>query len=112
MPSKLRVGVIGTSFGGLVHIPTFQAHSRAEVVAVSSGRADRASAMAEKFQIRHAFDDHAKLIAADVDLVAITTPPYLHHAMVLNAATVERHILCEKPMALSAEQAEEMIRAV
>jgi predicted dehydrogenase len=111
MSDRLRVGVIGTNFGGLVHIPTFQAHPRAEVVAVSSGNLERARAVADKFHIRYAFDDHAALIAAGVDLVAVAAPPYLHRAMVLDATAAGCHVLCEKPMALSAREAEDMIRA-
>jgi predicted dehydrogenase len=110
MSRTLRVGVIGTGFGSLVQIPAFRAHPRAEVVAVASGQPGKARAVAERFGIRHAFDDYAALVAADLDLVSITAPPHLHLAMTRAALGARRHLLCEKPMALSAAEAETMTR--
>ena len=109
MASRLRVGVIGTGFGSLVQIPAFRAHPRAEVVAVASGTPGKARKTADAFGVRHAFDDWAQLVRADLDLVSITTPPHLHHAMALAAFDAGRHVLCEKPMAMSAAEAEEML---
>ena len=48
-------------------------------------------------------------MAADLDLVSITTPPALHHPMAIAALAAGRHVLCEKPMALSTAEAEEML---
>ena len=109
MASRLRVGVIGTGFGSLVQIPAFRAHARAEVVAVASGTPGKAKKAADALGVPHAFDDWTKLVAADLDLVSITTPPHLHHAMALAAFNAGRHVLCEKPMAMSAREAEEML---
>jgi len=109
MASRLRVGVIGTGFGALVQIPAFRANPRAEVVAVASGTPGRAKKAADAHGVPYAFDDWTKLVAADLDLVSITTPPYLHHAMALAALDAGRHVLCEKPMAMSAAEADEML---
>lgn len=109
---RLRVGVIGTGFGALVQIPAFHAHPRAEVVAVASGTPGKARQVAGRFEIPHAFDDYREMLAkADLDLVSITSPPDTHHPMTLAALECGRHVLCEKPMALSAEQAKEMLDA-
>ncbi len=109
---KLRVGVIGTGFGALVQIPAFRAHPRAEVVAVASGTPGKARQVAGRFEIPHAFDDYREMLAkADLDLVSITCPPDTHHPMTLAALERGRHVLCEKPMALSAGQAKEMLDA-
>jgi predicted dehydrogenase len=109
MASRLRVGVIGTGFGGLVQIPAFRANPRAEVIAVASGTPGKARKTADAFGVPHAFDDWTKLVTADLDLVSITTPPNLHHAMALAALDAGRHVLCEKPMAMSAAEAEDML---
>ncbi len=109
MGSRLRVGVIGTGFGSLVQIPAFRAHPRAEVVAVASGTPGKAGKTAKAMGIPHAFDDWTELVAADLDLVSITTPPAHHHAMATAAFDAGRHVLCEKPMAMSASEAEEML---
>ena len=109
MGSRLRVGVIGTGFGSLVQIPAFRAHPRVEVVAVASGTPGKAGQTARAMGIPRAFDDWTELVAADLDLVSITTPPVLHHAMATAALDAGRHVLCEKPMAMSAAEAEEML---
>lgn len=106
---KLRVGVIGTGFGSQVQIPAFQAHPRAEVVAVSSGTPGKAAKIAEQFGVRQAFDRYQDLVTADLDLVSITAPPSEHHSMSLAALAAGRHVLCEKPMAMNAAEASEML---
>lgn len=111
MPSKLRVGIIGTGFGSTVQIPTFRAHPRVEVVAVASGQPGKARAVADRFGIPHAFDAFADLAKAELDLVSITAPPWLHQPMTIAALGAGRHLLCEKPMALSAAEALEMLQA-
>ena len=110
MAPRLRVGIIGTGFGSKVQIPVFRAHPRVDLVAVASGRMENARAAADRFDIPHAFDDVRALVHSDVDLVSITTPPYLHHAMTIQALAAGRDVLCEKPMALTAAEAEEMLR--
>jgi predicted dehydrogenase len=108
---RLRVGVIGTGFGALVQVPAFRAHPRVDVVAVASGTPGKARAVADRFGVPRAFDDWTALVASDVDLVSITAPPHLHHAMALAAHGAGRHVLCEKPMALSGAEAEAMLAA-
>ena len=106
---ELRVGVIGTGFGRLVQIPVFAAHPRARVVAVAGATPGKAARVAAEFGIPHAFDDWRDLIRVDLDLVSITPQPVHHRTMALAAAGAGRHILCEKPMALHAREAEEML---
>jgi predicted dehydrogenase len=108
MAAKLRVGVIGTGFGSTVQIPAFRANPRVEVVAVASGQPGKARRIADSFGVPHAFDDYTKLAAAELDLVSVTTPTHLHHPMVMAAIAAGRHVLCEKPMALSTAEATEM----
>jgi predicted dehydrogenase len=109
MSRRLRIGVIGTGFGSLVQIPAFRAHPRLEVVAVASATPGKARKVADEFAIPHAFDAWEELVRADLDLISITTPPDLHRAMALGAFDAGRHVLCEKPMALSAQEASEML---
>lgn len=109
---KLRVAVIGTGFGALVQIPAFRAHPRAEVVAVASATPGKAREVAGRLGVPHAFDDYREMLArVDLDLISITSPPDTHHPMTLAALERGRHVLCEKPMALSAGQAKEMLDA-
>ncbi len=110
-PRKLRVAVAGTSFAGAVQIPVFQSHTRTQVVALSSGRAERAGAVAAEHGIGAAYTDFEEMLDSErPDLVSITTPPHLHHPMVLSAARRGIHILCEKPFALDRTEAGEMLK--
>ena len=79
---KLRVGVIGTGFGSQVQIPAFQAHPRAEVVAVASGTPGKAAQVAARFGIPQAFDRYEDLVRTDLDLVSITPQPVVHETPV------------------------------
>jgi predicted dehydrogenase len=113
MPTRFRVGVIGTGFGSNVHIPSFKAAPDFEVVAVASRRRANAERVASEHGIAWAGDDYqAMLREVDLDAVSIATPAGLHHEIVLAAARASRHILCEKPFATSVGEAREMLAAV
>ena len=80
----VRVGLIGTGFGGAVQAPGWTCVDSAEVVAVTSARLERARAVADEFAIRHVFTDYRQMLReVELDLVSITTPPHLHHEMTL-----------------------------
>jgi predicted dehydrogenase len=108
----IRVAVIGSGFGSSVQIPGFQKLDDVQVVALTSGRLERARDVAARFGIPRAFDDYrAMLDQVEVDLVSVVTPPYLHRDMVLEAVHRGVHVLCEKPFAMNAAEAEEMLSA-
>ncbi|MBE3555864.1 MAG: Gfo/Idh/MocA family oxidoreductase [Firmicutes bacterium] len=107
----LRVGVIGTGFGSSVQIPGFLAHPQTEVVAVASGTPGKAAQVAARFGIPRAYDRWQALVEdPQVDAVSIATPPYLHAEIVRASFQAQKHVLCEKPMALDVQEAREMQR--
>jgi predicted dehydrogenase len=106
---KLRVAVAGTSFGAGVQIPAFQSHPRTEVIAVSSGRAERAEKTAKDLGIPAHYTDFEEMLDKEKpDLVSIATPPDLHCPMTLAALNRGIHVLCEKPFALNLDEARRM----
>ena len=110
MPDKIRVAVIGTGFGTTVHVPAFQSCADTEVVAIVSGREERAREAAAKFGIPHWSTDYREVVTrADVDLVSISTPPYEHHPMAMAALDAGKHVLLEKPMALNVGEARALL---
>ncbi len=110
--AAVRVGLIGTGFGGSVQAPGWTCVDSAEVVAVTSGRVERARAVADEFGINHVFTDYRQMLReVELDLVSITTPPQLHHEMALAALEAGKHVLCEKPMAMNVAEAKEMLAA-
>jgi predicted dehydrogenase len=109
---KLRVAVAGTSFGAGVQIPAFQGHPRTEVVAVSSGREERAAKTAKDLGIPAHYTNFEKMLDKEKpDLVSIATPPDLHCPMTLAAVSRGIHVLCEKPFALNLDEARRMKEA-
>jgi len=110
MPEQVRVGMIGTSWwADLAHLPSLTSYSGARVVAICGRNADRAAEMAEKYAIPQVFTDYRALIErAHVDALVIATPDDTHYPITMEALSAGLHVLCEKPLALTAGQAEEM----
>lgn len=112
MDKEVGVAIIGTGFARKVQLPSFATCPNARLVSVASGNLENARSTAEEFGMRHFTDNWRETVARDdVDLVCITTPPNLHREMALFALNHGKHILCEKPMAMNAAEAEEMTAA-
>lgn len=112
MQKTVGIGIIGTGFARKVQIPAFKSCPNATIVSIASSRIENAQATAEEFQVGHYTDDWRQTVERDdVDLICITTPPNLHHEMTLAAIAHGKHVLCEKPMAMSAAESREMTDA-
>lgn len=109
---KLRVGIIGA--GGIAqsrHIPALLTLSElASVEAICDIHEETARLTAEKFGVPHAFGDYQDMLEI-VDAVVICTPNRYHAEISVAALKAGKHVLCEKPMAMTAEECEEMIKA-
>lgn len=109
MKDKVGIGIIGTGFARKVQIPAFLASKNARLISVASANIENARMTADEFGVDHYTRDWQQTIRhEEVDLVCITTPPYLHREMALSALKHEKHILCEKPMAMNVAEAIEM----
>lgn len=105
----IGVAVVGTGFGQKVHIPGFQAHPRTQIVAVHHRDLAQARAIAHTHNIPHASNSLEDIVALpDVAGVSISTPPFLHYEMAKIVLQAGKHLLLEKPTALSAEEAREL----
>ncbi|HLL05406.1 MAG TPA: Gfo/Idh/MocA family oxidoreductase [Myxococcaceae bacterium] len=108
----IRVGIIGTGFARSTQVPAFQACPGVEVVSIASAHPERAEALAKERGIAHIARDWRQVVNnPQVDLVSIVTPPHLHHEMALAAVHANKAVLCEKPTAMDAAQAEIMYLA-
>ncbi len=107
----LRFGILGCARivrRGL--IPGLLASRHATLHALASRNIETARAWAEEFDVPRSHDSYEALIAdPDVDAVYIPLPNELHRPWVLRAAEAGKHILCEKPLALNADEAKEMV---
>lgn len=104
----MKVGVIGTGFMGTTHAAAW-AKTDAEIAGFAADTVENAQALAEEYNTGVYGDLSAML--PDVDVVDVCTPTHLHHEMVLQAASAGKDIICEKPLARTTGQAQEMVRA-
>jgi myo-inositol 2-dehydrogenase/D-chiro-inositol 1-dehydrogenase len=113
MADKVKVGIIGSGFEADIHAAAFQIMpEEAEVVAVASPTAGHAEALAKKYGIPRVFVDYREMLEQrDIELVTITAPNFLHARMTLDIADAGKHVVCEKPLCLTLEEADEMIDA-
>jgi predicted dehydrogenase len=111
MTKRWRAGIVGTGFGASVHLPAFRAQGRFDVVAIASP--NRAADVAKQRSVPHAFWSLKEMLAGvELDVVSIASPPFDHRSGVLEALAHGKHVLCEKPFALSVSEAQEMRHAV
>jgi UDP-N-acetylglucosamine 3-dehydrogenase len=110
--SKLKVAVIGCgSIAKFRHLPEYHVNSEVEIAAVCDIVAERAEKMAAQYGAK-AFTDYLDVVNLDgIDAVSVCLPNYLHAPVSIAALNAGKHVLCEKPMATSQEEAEAMIQA-
>ena len=109
---ELAVGVVGAGWMATdYHIPAFTNHPRTRVVAVAERDADRRQTVAAEQSLQGYPDTAAMLSAHDLDIVSICTPPSTHEEIFLDAVEAGCHVLCEKPLALTAASARRMATA-
>jgi len=110
MNNKVKWGVIGC--GGIAArrtIPEFkQMAANAELVSVMDTNAQRAKEVAAQFGVPHACATEAELLAQDVQAVYIASPPNVHCRQTVQAARAGKHVLCEKPIAVSTDEVDQM----
>ena len=107
---NIRAGVIGVGFIGPAHVEAIR-RLGFEVVALSSSSEDRAKAKAQEMHIPKAYGDFKKLIRDDdVDVVHVCSPNNLHYGMVKEALAANKHVVCEKPLALNSIETGELVK--
>jgi predicted dehydrogenase len=113
MSKSIKVGLIGSGFIADIHAHAFKNHvQNAEVVAVASPSPGTAAAFATERGIPNAFEDYRDLLAMDeIDMVTLGLPNDRHCEVTLAAAAAGKHVVCEKPLCRTLEEADRMIEA-
>jgi predicted dehydrogenase len=110
---RLKVGIIGSMFAAELHMSAYRRLPHVEVAAVAAKTVEEAKPFADKYGITKVYGDYQQLLALpEIDLVSVAVPNFLHHDVVLAVCQAKKHMICEKPLATSVADAEDMAAAV
>lgn len=111
--SRIRWGILGTSYISEVMAEAIQESSSSALIAIGSRSVSTGKAFGDKFSIPKYYSDyHVLLHDSEIDAVYIGLPNHLHKEWIINCALAKKHILCEKPFVLNAQEAEEAFAVV
>lgn len=113
MSDALRIATVGAgAIVQLAHLPLIDKMRGVELVAICDNDGAKARALASRFGAPNVFTDIEELLDLDdLDAVIIATPNHAHEPHVLSALARKKHVLCERPLALSARGAERVLAA-
>lgn len=111
MWAMVRVALVGCGFMGRMHANVYSILDNASLVSVADRRPEKAEAFSKEFGAIAYTDFDDMLANEQIDAVDICLPTFQHREYAVRAAKAGKHVLCEKPMALSVAEAEEMIAA-
>jgi predicted dehydrogenase len=109
--AKTKVALMGAGFIADIHLESYQRFvPDAEVVAVYTRDKLKADAFAKKHHIPRAYDDYEEaILESECDVVDICVPNFLHARVCLAALNAGKHVIIEKPLAMTLEEADQMI---
>ncbi|MFX3633951.1 MAG: Gfo/Idh/MocA family protein [Candidatus Pristimantibacillus sp.] len=106
MSNPIRIGVIGAGSISEMHFGSYSKNVDAVLVAVCDVKEERAKAKGEKYDIPHVYTDYNELLAnPDIDAVSICTWNNTHAEISIAALKAGKHVLCEKPLSKTVEEA-------
>ncbi len=110
--AEIGVGQVGAGLIGDQHALAFQRVKGARVVAVADPDAARARKLADTYGLEAAYDDFRRLLERDdIDVISVGAPNFTHRDIVVAAAQAGKHVICEKPLARTMAEGDEMIAA-
>ena len=111
-PTRLRFAVVGCGHIGKRHLAVIHTEPNAELVAFCESDPDKLTAFAELYPGVRPYADYQQMLnETEADIISICTPHGLHALMSIQAAYAGKHILVEKPMALTSQESDRMIAA-
>ena len=113
MSNKVRVGIIGTSgWADFMYLSAFQSHPQVEITAICGRNRGSAEELATKYNIPNLFTDYREMIdQGGLEAIVIGTPDDLHYEITMQSLSAGLHVLCDKPLAVTSQQAWEMYQA-
>jgi predicted dehydrogenase len=110
MSQTIKAAIVGTGFIGPAHLEALRRLPNVEVVALCEVTQELANDKAKQLGIPRAYVFEDMLKQSDIDVVHICTPNFLHYAQAKAVLQAEKHVVCEKPLAISIEEAEELVK--
>ncbi|MBC8232673.1 Gfo/Idh/MocA family oxidoreductase [bacterium] len=119
---KIKAAIVGSGFAADIHADGYEKCSLrsptaspygidAEIVAVTSPTETHVKSFADRFGITDYYTDYNEMLKRDdIDIVSVCVPNYLHHDVSVAVASAGKNIVCEKPLAVTLEEADNMIR--
>ena len=110
---KWKVGIIGAGgIARITHLPGWKKLKNVEVLAISDIREDVAKNLAKEFGIPKVFDNYEEMLEMnELDIIDICAPNAVHHPATIASFKAGKHVICEKPLAITPGQIEDMIAA-
>jgi predicted dehydrogenase len=106
------VGIVGSAFAAGLHADAYGRCPYATIVAASSKAPEELRRFCQRFEIPHVYDDLEGMLAReDIQLVSVCAPNFTHKELVLAALGAGKHVICEKPLATTTEDAKAMVTA-
>ncbi|KRG14558.1 Gfo/Idh/MocA family protein [Lederbergia galactosidilytica] len=113
MKSKVKIGIIGSGGIAGAHVRAYKQMPDVEIVGVADVIPGKAEEFVHRQELANAqaFESHLELLEMDIDGVSICTPNIAHHQTSVDALQAGKHVLVEKPLAITLEQGIEMVQA-
>ena len=109
MREPLSIGAIGAGGFGLFALQQFLQIPGVRLAGIAGTHREAALAVSRRFGVPDLVEIEPLLASPDVDLIYIATPPFLHYPQALAALQAGKHVICEKPLALTIAQADELV---
>ena len=107
---RLKTAVFGTGFVGRVHLEGIRRVGHVELCAIGEPQIEKAKQLAAEFGVERTEADYHKILEdPSIDAVHVCTPNFMHFPIAKDAILAGKHVLCEKPLATSVEQARELV---
>jgi predicted dehydrogenase len=111
-PTPIRVGVVGLGWAGQQHMQAYHDLDGVELVAIAGMEDGPRAELASTFDVPNVYTDWKDLVAAGgLDAVSVAVPTFLHAPISIGALEAGLHVLCEKPIARTADEAHDMVSA-
>ena len=108
----VKAAIIGSGFSANIHAEGYERSPLSELVTASSPTEEHIRSFADKHGLKDYYTDYREMLRReDIDLVSVCVPNYLHHQVAIAALEAGKHVVCEKPLAVTLQEAEDMVEA-